>query len=490
MLTFLSSLKSNWMTGRRNDQIAVAARSEENSRLRDGLPMPDQKVLPAALQHARLSASARLDRLPITSFHRRIMWLLGFVFFFELGDINSFSFAAPAIRIHWHLSIATIGFITSATFGGMFIGATTGGWVSDRIGRKRALVLTTLWYAGFSLLNALVWEPIGLFTTRLLTGVGLSAMTVVAMTYISEMFPSAQRGTYQGWTMMIGLFGIPATANVARFFVPLAPWGWRLVFVWGSLGILFGLWSPWLEESPRWYENHGRPGEADAALDRIEKSAEKEIGVLPPASDMVQIASRRGGYAKLMAQPYLPRTIMLVFTWICTTLAFYGFASWVPTLLAAHGFSLVNSLAWSSAMWLGAVPGALVAALISDRWERKWWIPIVALLIAFCGLIYGLSFRTSTIIIFGFLVAMLQHVLTPLLYAYTPECYPTGIRNSGTGLAYGMGRLANVLGPLFVAFLFNHHGYISVFIYIAACWLLVAITISVFGPRTEGRTLV
>jgi MFS transporter, putative metabolite:H+ symporter len=47
------------------------------------------------------------------------MWLLGFVFFFELGDINSFSFAAPAIRIGWHLSIATIGFITSATFVGV-----------------------------------------------------------------------------------------------------------------------------------------------------------------------------------------------------------------------------------------------------------------------------------------------------------------------------------------------------------------------------------
>ena len=71
-----------------------------------------------------------------------------------------------------------------------------------------------------------------------------------------------------------------------------------------------------------------------------------------------------------------------------------------------------------------------------------------------------------------------------------PECYPTGIRNSGAGLAYGMGRLANVFGPLFVAFLFNHHGYISVFIYIAACWLLAAITISIFGPPTKGRTLV
>jgi MFS transporter, putative metabolite:H+ symporter len=451
--------------------------------------MPDQTALPLTLQRGRLSASARLDRLPITSFHLQIMWLLGFVFFFELGDINSFSFAAPAIRVGWHLSIRTIGFITSATFVGMFVGATTGGWFSDHIGRKRALILTTFWYAGFSLLNALVWEPIGLLITRLLTGVGLSAMSVVGMTYISEMFPASRRGTYQGWTMMIGLFGIPTTAYVARFIIPLAPWGWRLVFVWGSLGILFGLLSGRLEESPRWYENHERLEEADAVLERIEKSAEKEVGALAPAPDVVQARPHRVGYAELVAQPYLPRTIMLVFTWMCQTLAFYGFASWVPTLLAEHGFSLVNSLAWSSAMWLGAVPGALIAALISDHWERKWWIPIVALLNAFCGLIYGLSFRTITIIIFGFLVAMLQHVHTPLLYAYTPECYPTAIRNSGAGLAYGVGRLANVSGPLFVAFLFNHYGYTSVFIYIAACWSLVAITIGIFGPLTKGRTL-
>jgi MFS transporter, putative metabolite:H+ symporter len=312
----------------------------------------------------------------------------------------------------------------------------------------------------------------------------------VGMTYISEMFPATRRGTYQGWTMMIGLFGIPATAYVARFCIPLGSWGWRLVFVWGSLGILFGLLSSRLEESPRWYENHGQLEEAGAVLDRIEKSAQKEIGVLPPVSNPVQAAPRRGGYAELVAPLYLPRTIMLVFTWMCQTLAFYGFASWVPTLLAEHGFSLVHSLAWSSAMWLGAVPGALIAALISDRWERKWWIPIVALLSAFCGLMYGLTFRTITIIVFGFLVAMLQHVHTPLLYAYTPECYPTEIRNSGAGLAYGVGRLANVVGPLLVAFLFTHHGYTSVFVYIATCWVLVAIIIGIFGPLTKGRTLV
>lgn len=166
--------------------------------------MPSQKIFPQILPLARRSASARLDRLPITSFHRRIMWLLGFVFFYELGDVYSFSVAAPAIRATWHLSISKVGFITSATFAGMFIGATIGGWVSDRLGRKKALILATILYAGFSLLNAFVWEPTGLFVARLLTGVGCSAMIVVGITYISEIFPAKQRGTYQGWTMSIG----------------------------------------------------------------------------------------------------------------------------------------------------------------------------------------------------------------------------------------------------------------------------------------------
>jgi MFS transporter, putative metabolite:H+ symporter len=441
------------------------------------------------LQAVRASAAMRLDRLPIVSFHRQIMWLLAFVFFFELGSINTFSFAAPAIIKAWNLSISTMSFIVSATFVGMFVGATTGGWFSDRIGRKKALIQTTLWFTGFSVLNAFVEGPVGLFATRLLTGVGLSAMTVVGITYVSEMFPAKLRGSYQGWIMTVGLIGIPATAYVARFTIPLASWGWRLVFVWGGLGILFPLFAGVLEESPRWYENQGRTAEADAVLDRLEARAQEEIGALPPLPDSIPQTPRRGRYLELFAPAYLPRTAMLLLTWICQTLGFYGFTAWVPTLLAAHGFSLVHSLAWSSAISLGAVPGALIAALVADRWNRKWLITIVSLLIAFCGLMYGLTFNVTAIIVFGFLVAMLIQTFAPLLYSYTAECYPTEIRNSGTGLTYGVGRLANGFGPLLIAFLYTHYGYTSVFVYIAACWLVVAFTVSVFGPLTKDRIL-
>jgi len=438
-------------------------------------------------------AAARLDRLPVSSFHRRTAALLAYVFFFELGDLNSFAYAAPALRQQWDLSIGTIATITSASFVGMFVGAMSAGTLSDHIGRKRALIATTVWYSTMSLFNALAWSVPSLFAARLLTGVGLSGMTVVAMTYIGEMFPSRVRGAYQARILMIGLIGIPATAYVARFLIPYADWGWRGVFIWGSLALFFPLFARRLEESPRWLERRGRVAEAESVLVRIEREVEQETGSLPPP--VVAILAAPGnptddtGLTALFRSGSGGRALLLVSVWFCQTLGFYGFNAWVPTLLAENGFSIIRALERSSAISIGAVPGAWIASKIADRWERKYLIAIVAVLIGTFGMIYGLSFNTWIIVIFGFLVAMSQQVFAPMLYAYTAECFPTAARNTGAGLSYGIGRLGNAVGPLIVAFLFTTYGYRSVFAYIAACWVVVALLILTFGPRMNKRTL-
>jgi len=418
-----------------------------------------------------------------------MMWVLGFIFFFEIGDINTFSYAAPAILRQWHLSISEISVVVSGTFFGMFAGGSIGGWISDRAGRRKGLIYTTLWYSGFSLLNAFVSGRTSLLLTRLLTGVGLAAMTVVGITYVSEMFPTKSRGKYQGLILMIGFVGVPAMAYVARFLIPLAPWGWRLVFVWGSLGGVLAVFAKGLQESPRWLEKCGRTKEADEVLTRIEERVRVERGDLPLTQEPVMIRLRRRAYNDLFRPAHRRQTAVLIVAWVCQTLGMYGFMAWVPTLLVAHGFSLVNSLSWSSAMSIGSIPGPLLAAAIADRWERKWSIAAVALTMAGCGLLYGMTFRTIPIIVFGFLLAMFGPAFGSLLYTYTPEAYPTEIRNSGVGLTYAIGRLANVTGPLLVAFFYNHFGYMSVFVYIATCWVVVAITVSGFGMRTKARSL-
>ena len=436
----------------------------------------------------RISAAARLDRLPIFSFHRKMMWLLSFCFFFELGNINTFAFSAPAIRAQWGISLGTVGLITSATFLGMAIGATAGGWFADRVGRKRALIIAVTWFSGFSLLNALAFEPIGLFVARLFTGIGLSAMTAIGITYIAEMYPARVRGSFQGWVMGIGLCGIPAAALAARILIPAFSFGWRLVFVWGALAVLFPLFARKLEESPRWYEKRGQFAAADEALARIESAAERETGPLQSPS-LIVIAPHEGHFSELFDGRNLPRTAMLVIAWIFQTLGFYGFSAWVPTLLVEHGFPMAESLNWAFAMQLLGVPGAFIAGALSDRWERKYWVTILAVIIATFGLLYGATFQTVLIVTFGGLMTMSIQAFAPLLYAYTAECFPTEVRSSGTGFTYGVGRLSNAFGPLLIAFLFTTYGYQSVFVYIALCWLVVALAIGLSGPRTRGKSL-
>lgn len=437
----------------------------------------------------RFSTASRLERLPISSFHRYIIWILAFAFFFELGDINTLSYTAPAIEQSWHLKISTVGNITSSTFLGMFLGASFIGYISDKIGRKKTFISTVLLYSIFSLLNAFAMNLPTLFITRLVTGFGLSAMTVVGITYISEMFPAAKRGAYQGLIMTIGLCGIPATAFISRFFVAAAPWGWRLVYVWGALGFICALLAFRMKESPRWLENKGRTKDANELLERIESEVSKDKGELPSPKAETPAPKDRKGYKELFSRTFMGRTSLLLVIWILQTLGFYGFVAWVPTLLVSHGFTLVHSLTWASIMSLGAVPGAFIAYIVSDRFDRKWLVALAGFVIAVCGLLYGLTFNTATIIVFGFLVSMFIQTFAPLLYAYTPELYSTDIRNSGSGLVYGIGRLANVFGPMIVVYFYTRYGYQSVFIYIAACWIILAVATALFGPRTKGRAL-
>ena len=439
-----------------------------------------------------LTAAERLDRLAISTFHRRAAVLLSYVFFFELGDLNSFAYAAPALRLHWQLSLQTIATITSASFVGMFVGATTAGTLSDHIGRRRALTLTTVWYSVMSLLNACAWDVPSLFVTRLLTGVGLSGMTVIAMTYIGEMFPSRVRGKFQARILMFGLIGIPATAYVARVAVPATDWGWRLIFVWGALALFFPLFARRLEESPRWLEHRGRYDEAEEILARIERESAHASGDVRAFASRSPHPVSRGesiGIRGLIRSGAGPQALLLIAVWFCQTLGFYGFNAWVPTLLAEQGIPIARTLSQSLAISIGVIPGAFIASVIADRWERKYLIALVAVLVGTFGMVYGLSFSTWIIVTFGFLVAMGQQVFAPMLYAYTAECFPTNARNTGAGLSYGIGRLGNAVGPLIVAFLYSTYGYRSVFAYIAVCWVMVALLIMAFGPRMNARTL-
>ena len=280
------------------------------------------------------NAANRLDRLPISRFHKITLVAISFAYFFEFADINTFAVTVPKLIKLWGVTVNQIAYVTSLSFVGMFIGSLVASWLTDRWGRKKALVGTTLWFALFSFATVFSWDILSLGVFRILTSAGLAAMTVVAVVYLNEMFPAAVRGKYQAYALVIGICGTPVTNLIAAAVVPLTDWSWRLVYLWGSLGILLLLFIRSLKESPRWYESKGEYDKADAVLTEIETRVAAEKGPLTEPGPPVAVATQtKAPLSLLLQKKYLAPTILLSVVWVTQTIGFFGYSSWAPTLL-------------------------------------------------------------------------------------------------------------------------------------------------------------
>ncbi|MEE1801047.1 MFS transporter [Streptomyces sp. NPDC101062] len=436
------------------------------------------------------NALNRLNRLPVFRFHKTTLLVVSFAYFFEFADINSFATTAPKLIHLWGVSVNQVAYVTSLSFVGMFFGSIIASGLADRWGRKKALTMTTVFFGVFSFVSVFAWDIVSLGVFRVLTSAGLSAMTVVAVIYVNEIYPAAFRGKYQAYAIVIGICGTPVTNLIASAVVPLSDWSWRLVYLWGSVGLLFVFFARSLKESPRWLESRGRHAEADAILTELEAQATAEKGPLPePAPPVDEEPAAKATLRLLLEKKYLAPTLLLTVVWVTQTIGFFGYSSWAPTLLAKEGFSVEKSVFYVALTTVGAPLGSFLASLVTDRFERKWCLVAFGTIIAFCGLLYGLTFDPILIVVFGFLVNLFERGYTALGYAYSPEVFDTRSRSLGTGVSYGLGRLSNAAGPLIIAALYNSSGYQSVFYFIAGTWLFGAVALAVFGPRTRAARL-
>jgi putative MFS transporter len=244
-----------------------------------------------------------------------------------------------------------------------------------------------------------------------------------------------------------------------------------------------------MPESPRWLSVQGRTAEAEAVVADLEQRALARYGTLAePHEQPDEPAAPRPPYAALFRQPHLSRTLLLSMISITGTVGFYGFMSWVPTLLFEHGFSVVKSLTFVSVISICNPLGALLAADLMERFERKWFNACASLTVVVCGLAYGFSRDPTWIMVFGALMVIGLQAGATGSYIYASELFSTDVRSLGTGFTYGIGRLANVAGPFIVAWVYAGLGYEAVFAFVAACYVLRGLGYAC-GPRTTGRSL-
>jgi MFS transporter, putative metabolite:H+ symporter len=433
-----------------------------------------------------MNVLARLDRLPWSGYQRRVIITLALCFAFELADINTFSYAAPAVRTYLHVSVRDISFITAANFVGMFLGSAFGGRIAELVGRRNSLRASVLWFSVFSLLTAGAFNTMSLVALRVLTGIGLGAMTIIAITYLAELVPTGQRGRMQSVTLAIGLLGIPLMSFFASAVIGLGPDAWRLIFVFGALGLFPLLLVRGLPESPLWLLARGREADADRVVGAIEAEIGRTQELPPPAESRAPEPRGRVPIAELFRPALAKRTIMLAVVWIFLTVSFYGFASFGPTLLHEHGFSITSSVGYSALTMLGGVPGALLAWPVTDRFGLRGPVVLFSIIFAASGILYGLTFIPAAIITFGLLVAALNQTLVALMYSWTPRLFPTEVRATGTGFCYGIGRILNVVGPLVIGQIYLSLGYVPVFLFVGLCGLMIGVVVGLLAPsRTQ-----
>jgi putative MFS transporter len=349
-----------------------------------------------------------------------------------------------------------------AGFAGMFFGTLLFGWISDHFGRRATFTWSLVFYSAMTLGMATAPTAGAIDVWRFLAGVGIGVQIITIDAYVSEIAPAAQRGSYIAFSQFLSFTAVPCVAFLSARLVPIdiaGLAGWRWVAIIGSVGAAaaFGL-QRGLPESPRWLG-----GRRDGGI--------------------------AGAWREIWNPAYRSRTILLVAFNVLQIFGYYGFTSWVTTLLYQEHIEFVRSLEYTAAIAIANPFGPLVALCTADRVERKWQLAVLAVAISGLGIAFGQARMPSSIITFGIALALALNWFSSAFHAYQAELYPTRIRARAVGFVYSWSRFSSIGVGFAIAAVLKEFGPSGVFAMIAAAMMTAGALVAAFGPRTNRLEL-
>ena len=433
-----------------------------------------------------VNAGPRLDRLPISPLHRRVMWLVGIGMFFDGFDIYVSASVLGILLKTGFATLGTIGWFVSLTFLGTMVGSVVTGFLGDRFGRRFTYQANLLLFGLAAIAAAFAPSMLWLIVLRFFMGIGLGAENVVGYSTMTEFAPARVRGKWLSWIAVFVVSGLPATALLGLFIIP--HFGWRPMFIIGGVGALV-VWymRKQLPESPRWLESVGRTAEAEKVVETFEKSA-GDLRKLPPV--VVGVPAPRLGFAAIFSKALLPRTITALVTLFVINAWLYGFITWIPTFLVNGGMDIAKTFQFALIISFGAPIGSAVGAFTADSWGRKPTIIAASVATIIFGALYPFTHDATLLPLVGFLLTVAIYVLVALLFGvYIPELFPTGVRLRAAGFTNMVGRSAAVVVPGLVVYLFKGYGVGGVLAFMIALTIVQIAVVATLGIEPKSRGL-
>ncbi|SFV09909.1 3-(3-hydroxy-phenyl)propionate transporter MhpT [Pseudomonas sp. OV546] len=332
-------------------------------------------------------------------------------------DLQAAGTAAAGLRQTFALDPKMLGWVFSVGIIGLLPGAFFGGWVADRIGRKKILVMAVLLFGVFSLSTAFVDSYSSLLLVRFLTGLGLGAALPNLIALCAEAVSEHKRGT----AISVMYCGVPLGGALAAVVAMFSSEHWQTTFIIGGLAPLLAvpLMILLLPESSAFRQQR-----------------DNTPGARPTTSQA------------LFGEGRARTTLALWLSYFFTLTVMYMLLNWLPSLLLEQGFSKPQAGMVQMLFNIGGALGSLLGGVLLDRCNAVKVVLCVyaGLLAALAGV--GLSVGIVPMAIAGFAAGLFVMAAQLVLYASAPPSYPTSVRATGVGAAVAVGRLGSVAGPL------------------------------------------
>jgi MFS family permease len=459
------------------------------------------------------SIPARLDDLSWSGFHTRVVLALGITWILDGLEVTLAGALSGALKEspRLHFSNFDVGFANSAYLAGAVLGALGFGWLTDRIGRKKLFFITLAVYLTATAATALSWSVASYALFRFLTGAGIGGEYTAINSTIQELVPAR----YRGWTDLVinGSFWIGAAIGATSAIVLLDPaligpdLGWRLAYLTGAaLGLVVFVMRMWIPESPRWLMIHGRPEQAHAIVDEIEKSARgkdyvggEQQQLLPKIRLRMRSHTPLREVARTLLTTHRQRSLVGLVLMIAQAF-FYNAIFFTFALVLTDFFGIpANHVGWYILPFAaGNFLGPLVLGRLFDTLGRRTMITLTygvsGVLLVLSGYLFSISVMTAqTQTIAWMVIFFFASPAASAAYLTVSETFPLEVRALAIALFYAIGTgIGGVAGPALFGALIDTGSRTSVFagyLFGAALMVVAAVVAWRYAIAAERKSL-